>query len=102
MAIKLSIYLKRTEQTLKGWMRNEGIDDPSKLAERAAFLGFSVGPDELREARSILVTPAAAAAPPAEVAQPAAVPEASNAEGIETPKPARTKRRGKAIDDASE
>jgi hypothetical protein len=58
MAMKLQIYLKRTEQTLEGWLRDNGVTKVADLEPRCAYLGLSVDPADAAAVDRIL-TPSA-------------------------------------------
>lgn len=94
MAIRLSVYLKRTSQTLVEWMRANDIDDPKKLVARAAYLGFSAGHEDVREAEALGVQPSSK--PPVtavmeapEVPVPSETPVDATPPATEAPRPRR-------------
>lgn len=53
MAIKLDIYLKRTQQTMEDWMRGNSITRADELLPRCAYLGFAAGPADVAIAAQI-------------------------------------------------
>lgn len=57
MAIKLDVYLKRTEQSFSDWLAANNVAKVEDLQPRAAFLGLSVSLADIAEARRILAIP---------------------------------------------
>lgn len=45
MAIKLSIYLKRTEQSVDAWLNNNNIMSLNEVVPKCAFLGLTLDAD---------------------------------------------------------
>jgi hypothetical protein len=54
MAIKLEVYLKRTEQTMKDWMRANDITNANELLPRCAYLGLAASMSDVALAAQIL------------------------------------------------
>lgn len=57
MAIKLEVYLKRTQQSLREWLSHNDITRIDDLVPRAKYLGFEVGRAEIVEAERIFKEP---------------------------------------------
>lgn len=55
MAIKLSIYLKRTNQTLESWLKNNDIVKVEDFLPRCAFLGLSADNSDVSSTVEILL-----------------------------------------------
>ncbi len=54
MAIKLEIYLKRTEQSLEDWLRANDITKHEDFLPRCAYLGFATNLVDLANVKKIL------------------------------------------------
>lgn len=64
--IKLQVYLKRTEQTMEQWLRDNEITDPSDLLPRCAYLGLAADASDValaEQALKALTPPSPEAAP---------------------------------------
>lgn len=57
MAIKLDVYLKRTQQTLESWLRDNNITHPSEFQPRCAYLGLAASNVDVALAEQILKKP---------------------------------------------
>lgn len=53
MAIKLDVYLKRTNQTLSEWMDANGVTKPEELLPRCAYVGLAAGPADVVLAKEV-------------------------------------------------
>lgn len=54
MAMKLQVYLKRTEQTLEQWLKDNQVSAIEELIPRCTYVGLSVEPSDLVAVNSIL------------------------------------------------
>lgn len=55
MAIKLNIYLKRTNQTLESWLKDNDIVKVEDFLPRCAFLGLSADNSDVSNTVEILL-----------------------------------------------
>jgi hypothetical protein len=54
MAIKIDVFLRRTNQTFEMWLRDNGVTTIDELRERAAFVGLACSAQDIAEAAKIL------------------------------------------------
>ncbi len=54
MAMKLQVYLKRTEQTLEQWMKDNQVNVIEDLIPRCTYVGLSIEPSDLAAVNGIL------------------------------------------------
>lgn len=53
MAIKLEIFLKRTDQTLESWIDGNEVRKPDDLLPRCAYVGLSASPADVAAVKEI-------------------------------------------------
>lgn len=65
MGIKLDIYLKRTGQTLEGWLDANGVTKAEEFLPRCAYIGLSAGAVDSASVAAIFKKRKQDAVPPA-------------------------------------